>query len=299
MQEIEGFRKPLMEDVELLRNCFMAQRHMACDYSSGNIILWSKIYNTEIAYIKDMLIVKFSRGKDTFFTFPSGIGNHIEAIQWLEAYCQAEGIDLKFGIMEPEMYAELKEMYPGRFSIEYCRDNADYIYLVEKLASLSGKAYHGKKNHVNKFMKTHEDWSYEKMSRENMEECIQMVQQWCIENGCCDDRDKAAEICVCIDGIRWREELGLTGGLIRTGDGIVALTLGEPLNQDTFVIHFEKAFSGIQGAYPMINQQFILHELMGYKYVNREEDMGLDGLRKAKESYKPVMMAEKGFAVSG
>ena len=87
--------------------------------------------------------------------------------------------------------------------------------------------------------------------------------------------------------------------MIRTGDGIVALTLGEPLNQDTFVIHFEKAFSGIQGAYPMINQQFILHELMDYKYVNREEDMGLDGLRKAKESYKPVMMAEKGFAVSG
>ena len=299
MQEIEEFRKPLIEDVELIRNCFMAQRHMACDYSSGNIILWSKIYNTEIAYIKDMLIVKFNRGKDTFFTYPAGTGSHMEAIQWLEKYCHTKSIDLKFGIMEPEMYAELNEMYPGRFSIEYSRDNADYIYPVEKLAALSGKAYHGKKNHVNKFMKTHEDWFYEKMSHENTEECIRMVQQWCIENGCCDDKDKAAEICVCIEGIRRREELGLTGGLIRTGDGIVALTLGEPSNQDTFVIHFEKAFSGIQGAYPMINQQFILHELMDYKYVNREEDMGLDGLRKAKESYKPVMMAEKGFAVSG
>lgn len=299
MQIIEEFRKPLIEDVELLRTCFMAQRHMACDYSSGNIILWSKIYNTEIAYVKDMLIVKFNRGTDTFFSYPSGTGSPLEAVRWLETYCQARGIDLKFGIMEPEMYAELNEMFPGRFSIEYSRDSADYIYPVEKLAALSGKAYHGKKNHVNKFMKTYEDWSYEKMDGENTEECIRMVQQWCLENGCCDDRDKAAEICVCIDGIRWRKELGLTGGLIRTGDGIVALTLGEPLNQDTFVIHFEKAFSGIQGAYPMINQQFILHELMDYKYVNREEDMGLEGLRKAKESYKPVMMAEKGFAVSG
>lgn len=298
MQEIKEFRKPTIEDVGLLRTCFMAQRHMACDYSSGNIILWSKIYNTEIAYIKNMLIVKFSRGTETFFSYPSGTGSHPEAIRWLEIYCQTRGIDLKFGIMEPKMYAELNEMYPGRFSIEYSRDSADYIYSVEKLAALSGKAYHGKKNHVNKFMKTYEDWSYEKINSENMEECIRMVQQWCLENGCCDDRDKAAEICVCIDGIRRREALGLTGGLIRTGDGIVALTLGEPLNQDTFVIHFEKAFSGIQGAYPMINQQFILHELMDYKYVNREEDMGLDGLRKAKESYKPVMMAEKGIAVS-
>lgn len=298
MHEIEEFRKPSVGDVELIRNCFMAQRHMACDYSSGNIILWSKIYNTEIACIKGMLIVKFSREKDIYFTYPSGRGSHKEAIQWLENYCQTNGIEMKFGIIEPEMYAELNEMYPGRFSVEYSRDSADYIYLVEKLAALSGKAYHGKKNHVNKFMKTYENWSYEKMSHENMEECIHMVEQWCIENGCCDDKDKAAEICVCIDGIRQREALGMIGGFIRTGDGIVALTLGEPLNEDTFVIHFEKAFSGIQGAYPMINQQFILNELMDYKYVNREEDMGLDGLRKAKESYKPIMMAEKGFTDS-
>lgn len=297
MQEITEFRKPSVGDTELIRNCFMAERHMACDYSSGNIILWSKIYNTEIAYVREMLIVKFRRGRDTYFLYPAGNGNRTEAIQWIEDYCQKNGIDLKFGIIEPDMVTELDNRYPDRFFVEYSRDSADYIYLVEKLANLSGKAYHGKKNHINKFIKTYENWSYERMNPENMEECIQMVEQWCVENGCCEDRDKAAEICVCIDGIRYREELGLIGGLIRTEEGIVALTLGERLNEDTFVIHFEKAYSRIQGAYPMINQQFILNELMDYKYVNREEDMGLEGLRKAKESYKPVMMAEKGIVV--
>lgn len=297
MQEIIEFRKPEIKDVDLIRSCLMEKRHMACDYSSGNIILWSDVYHTEIAYVKDMLIVKFNRGTDAYFTYPSGKGNPIEAIAWLDEYCNSKGIEMRFGIIEPDMFEEMEQLYPEKYSVEYFRDSADYIYPIEKLANLSGKAYHGKKNHVNKFIKTYEDWSYEKMNHENMEECVQMVQQWCVENGCCEDESKAAEICVCINGIKHREELGLIGGLIRTDDKIVALTLGERLNDDTFVIHFEKAYSSVQGAYPMINQQFILHELMDYIYVNREEDMGLEGLRKAKESYKPIMMAEKGIVI--
>lgn len=297
MQEITEFRKPLIEDVKLIRECFMSDRYTSCDYSSANVILWSRVYNTEIVYIKNMLIVKFNKEDGTYFLYPTGTGNQIDAFKWIENYCKEQGIDLRFGGIEPGMFDEIDKIYPGRFTIEYQRDSADYVYLVEKLATLSGKKYHGKKNHINKFIKMQENWSYERINSENIDECVKMIEQWCIENGCCEDEDKIAEICICIKGIKYHKELSLTGGIIRTDQGIVALTLGEKLNDDTFVIHFEKAFSSVQGAYPIINQQFIINELMDYKYVNREEDLGLEGLRRAKESYRPIMMAEKGTVI--
>ncbi len=89
------------------------------------------------------------------------------------------------------------------------------------------------------------------------------------------------------------EELGLTGGLLRKDGEVIAFTLGEPLSDDTFVVHFEKAFPEIQGAYTMINQQFVLAECQNYKYINREEDTGDEGLRKAKLSYHPVILLSK------
>ena len=192
------------------------------------------------------------------------------------------------------MFDMIDKLYPGQFQVNYFRESADYVYSVGNLAALAGKKYHGKKNHVNKFKKTYEKWGYESINSENILECIEMVKEWGIENDCYNDISRAEEICVMIKGLRQMKELSLKGGLIRIGKKVVAVTLGEPISDNMFVIHFEKAFADIQGAYPMINQQFIIHELMDYQYVNREEDMGLMGLRKAKESYNPEFMVEKG-----
>ena len=101
-------------------------------------------------------------------------------------------------------------------------------------------------------------------------------------------------MCVTLNSLRLFEELELKGGLLRVNGEIVAFTMGEPISEDTFVVHIEKAFADVQGAYPMINQQFVEHECMNYKYVNREEDTGAEGLRKAKLSYRPVFLVEKG-----
>lgn len=97
-----------------------------------------------------------------------------------------------------------------------------------------------------------------------------------------------------LNSLRLFEELKLTGGVLRIDGDVVAFTLGEPVCSDTFVVHIEKAFAEVQGAYPMINQQFVEHECMDYQYINREEDTGAEGLRKAKLSYRPVFMVEKG-----
>ena len=122
-----------------------------------------------------------------------------------------------------------------------------------------------------------------------------MAQEWRKQNGCDDDPEKSAEFCVTLRALRELERLDLTGGLIRAGGKVVACSIGEELCEDTFVVHIEKAYADIQGAYPVINQQFVLHEASQYRYINREEDTGAEGLRKAKLSYYPAFLQEKGI----
>ena len=140
-------------------------------------------------------------------------------------------------------------------------------------------------------------WSYEPMTKDNVEDCFQMALKWRNENGCEEDLEKNAEICVTLNSLRLFEELGLKGGVLRIDGEVAAFTVGEPICSDTFGVHIEKAYAEVQGAYPMINQQFVSHECMDYKYVNREEDTGAEGLRKAKMSYRPVFMVEKGTVI--
>ena len=120
--------------------------------------------------------------------------------------------------------------------------------------------------------------------------------RWRELNGCEADEEKHAEICVTLNFLRLFEELEMRGGALRVNGDIVAFTLGEPvgMRQDTLVVHIEKAFSDIQGAYAVINQQFAIHEGKDFRYINREDDVGEEGLRKAKLSYKPVFLIEKG-----
>lgn len=209
--------------------------------------------------------------------------------------CEDE--DCEFGLycVTPENFSQMEEWYPGQFRIEYDRDQADYIYETEKLATLAGKKLHGKRNHINKFKQLYPDWSYESLSDENVEACFQMALKWRNSNGCNDDPEKNAEMCVSLNSLRLYKELGFKGGVLRNGEKIVAFTVGEELCKDTFVVHIEKAFADVQGAYPMINQQFVEHECMDYTYVNREDDAGEEGLRKAKLSYRPAFLEEKGF----
>ena len=177
----------------------------------------------------------------------------------------------------------------------YDRDQADYVYESEKLATLAGKKLHGKRNHINKFQKLYPNWSYEPLNDENMEECFQMALKWRNQNGCEEDPGKNAEMCVALNALRLYKELDQRGGVLRVDGQVVAFTIGEELCEDTFVVHIEKAFADIDGAYPMINQQFVQHECTGYQYVNREDDAGSEGLRKAKLSYRPAFLVEKGI----
>ena len=193
-----------------------------------------------------------------------------------------------------EEFEELESLFPGEFEIEYHREIADYVYEAEKLRMLSGKKYHSKKNHINKFKKTYENWEYVPMSTENVEEAFQLLLKWKNLNLCHEHHDKNNESCVAANYLRLFEELEVCGGILRVDGQAVAFTIGSRVCEDTMVVHIEKALTEYEGAYAMINQQFVEHACGHVTYVNREDDTGDEGLRKAKLSYRPVFMVEKG-----
>ncbi len=298
------FKAIELADRALLAGYLARSTHQACDYNTGNLIAWAGIYKTQYAVVDDVLFIRYLDGAEFRFAFPMGINfsdtdtagqdKLKAAFEGLYEFCRAENQTFRMGIVEPSMYKEIQKIYPGRYAVSYSRDHADYVYLMEKLRDLSGKKLHSKKNHLNAFFKTYPDWSYEALSDENLTESLAMAKEWCFRNGCGGDPEKADEYCALKFSLKQRAELGMVGGVLRVNKRIVALTLGEASSADSFSIHFEKAFMEHRGAYQAINQLFVANSLGDYTYINREEDTGDPGLRKAKESYRPIFMVEKG-----
>lgn len=293
MKEIT-FKRPELEDKEIISSYFKKAPSRSCERTFANVYLWSRHYHVKYAIIEDALVFV----DDEFalaYAYPAGKPEAVKrALEWLMNYSKEKGEPFKLYNVTEENFAQLESFYPGRFTVEYDRDEADYVYEREKLETLAGKKLHGKRNHINKFKTLYEDWQYERLTDENVEECFQMALKWRNKNGCDEDAGKNAEMCVTLNSLRLYKELELVGGMIRVSGKVVAFCIGEPVCEDTFVVHVEKAFSDVEGAYPMINQQFVQHECMEYEYVNREEDTGAEGLRKAKLSYRPAFLVEKG-----
>lgn len=288
------FKKITLEDKEEINSIFRQAGSKDCDMSFAATWLWKDHYKVDYTVVDGMLVFR-SVMDETSFSFPIGVGDKKAVVEKVCAYCKEEGIPVQFHSLSREDEEYLNREYPGEFQIEFDRDEADYVYLAEKLRTLSGKKYHGKRNHINKFTENHE-WSYEPITDANRQECLDMLEEWKKLNCTEEDMEKHNEICVSENALRYMEQLSLKGGAIRAEGAIIAFSVGEQLTEDTFVIHIEKAFGHIQGAYPLINQQFAIHEAGDSMYINREDDCGEEGLRKAKLSYRPVMMVEKGYA---
>ncbi len=291
-----NFKKAELEDQEIISSYLTRYPSRSCERTFVNVYLWSRKYPVTWAIVEQTLVFKSEDQEHLAFTFPAGEDEDIKkALEVLGQYTREREAPFCLYCVTKEFYEKLELWYPGRFEITYDRDSADYVYEAEKLATLSGKKLHAKRNHINKFKSMYEGrWSYETMGKDNLEDCFQMGLRWRTENDCEDNCEKLAEMCVTMNSLRLFNELGLIGGVLRLDGEVIAFTIGEPVSEDTFVVHIEKAFAQIQGAYPMINQQFVEHECMKYKYINREEDTGAEGLRKAKLSYRPAFLVEKG-----
>ena len=287
--------KPGIETKEILDSYLRYNRYRGCELTTGNSIFWCDYYHTRFTIIEDMLVYgQEKNGVFTSFTFPIGEHNPKYAFDKMVDYFEKSNLPFALCLVEPEMFAQIEEWYPGMYEIAYDRDVADYLYTVDSLANLSGKKLHAKRNHINRFLENYPDYEYERINGRNSEECLRLLDDWRAQSGDEDKEGKDEEKAIIQFALAHRKKLGLKGALIRVKGKVVAFTLGEPVTEDTFVIHFEKAYADVQGAYAMINREFVRRELMEYRYVNREEDLGIPGLRQAKLSYKPHCLIEKG-----
>ena len=201
--------------------------------------------------------------------------------------------EFKFVLVE-KIFAEELEKYPhAKFNITAERNNFDYVYLAQDLINLSGRKFHGKKNHLNAFHKEYPDAKYLPITEEIIPKCREELNIWYETHKHDDDSYIFYEQAAIHEIFDHFDAFKLKGGAILIDDKVVAFTFGERLNSDTAVIHVEKADQNIRGVYAAINQNFVEHEWSDMIYINREEDMGIEGLRQAKESYRPVKLIEK------
>ena len=270
---------------ELMRNAGFR----GSEYTFSNLFNWSTNQNTCICRFENFLLAR-SGHTSHHYMYPMGSGDITNAMLAITEQCRNEGTPLLLYGVNEQAKQNLENCFPGRFEFKEVRNSFDYIYSREKLATLAGKKYHGKRNHIARFKDLCPNWSYERIDENNIEDARHMSIEWYKENSIHESHSLQREAYAVKSAFEHYFELGLVGGLLRSDGRVIAITFGSQATDDTFVVHVEKAFAAIQGCYPMINQQFVQNELSQYTYVNREEDLGDEGLRKSKESYYPEFM---------
>lgn len=289
--------KPIkLEDKELITSYFLACGNRDCNLSFVNLYTWQFLTNSCYAEVDNCLIVRFTLDEESVvYTMPVGTGDVKGIIGLLKDQAREEGHVLRIHGVFPEMEEWFNREFPGRFDYRLDRDYFDYIYSRKELAELKGKNFQPKRNHVNKFKKTY-NYRYTPLTEDMIPHCLELEEKWCEQHGCDEEESLINERKALNSALRHFNELELTGGALWVDDEIVGFTYGAPVNNDTFAVHIEKADGHIDGAYNILNQEFALHVPEQFIYLNREEDLGLVGLRKAKLSYRPVILLEKGYA---
>ena len=288
--------KPITLQDKALLDPYLSTRddHPLSDFSFTNLFIWR--FAREIGYCvsDDFLLIKTCYPQsEPYFFYPFSLKQRSEQSRkkiledLLSYYPKAT-----FKSLTQAQAQELEKFFPSRFIIAPNRDRFDYVYSISELIDLSGRKYHKKKNHLNKFFQAYPDFVFELIAPENALEVEQTYERWYEEN---PHKDEALEsekkgIFSCLQNF---SSLSIIGGLIRIEGEIMAFALGEVLDSQNVVMHIEKANTAIQGIYQAINQQFLANAFSSYMWVNREEDLGIEGLRKAKLSYQPHFLLEK------
>ena len=293
------FRDIDMESRELLNPYFDLVDYEACEYCFNTLYMWQHLYKTGY-YIGDgfAVIVAEYEG-NTFSILPLAKKEDMpRVIKFVIDYFEKEQKKIYFRGITKEVVDYLKENYPDKFDYTEERDLFDYVYDGDSMRELKGRKNVKKRNHINYFLKEYEGrFEYRLLDENDFDACLKLVEEWTSnkeENGQVDEEMEEELI-----GIKKlfnsfpviKDKLKIAGIFI---DGkLEAFTMGEYLNPNMALIHIEKANPSIRGLYPYINQQFLVNEFIDVEFVNIEEDLGIEGLRKAKLSYHPVKFVEK------
>ncbi len=266
------------------------------DLTFTNLYLWHFSEEVLLAERGGMLCLQVRKpGAAPQYFLPLGAGNIRSGIDDLIADAGTQAATFTLRSLTVGQAARLEAAMPGAFAILPARDRFDYVYAVQDLIGLSGEQYHPKKNHLNKFTRSN-DWRYLQLDKTLLDSVAQAEIDWCEQRQCEFDEGLKGEKTGIVETLKQFGALDYTGGVILIGERVAAFTLGEALSRDTVVIHIEKADPDFPDAYAVINQQFLEHEWPQMAWVNREEDLGIEGLRRAKLSYHPARFVEKSYA---
>ena len=290
------FQELKIEDKNILDPYFRLNYHENAHLNFTNLFMWRKPFNIMWCIEDDILFFTAQYENETFALEPLCTEEKLfAAMDKLREHFKNLGLPLVLSGLEENVVEQLKN-YPGdTFEFETNRDEYDYVYNASDLIKLSGRKFHSKKNHLNSFRKNYPEAEYLPINNDIITLCKITINGWYKKRLALmpDDPFIKAERDAIIEVLNNFDELKLKGGAIFMVNKVMAFTFGEALNSDTAVIHVEKADPDVNGAYTAINQAFVEHEWADMTYINREEDMGLEGLRKAKESYRPVKMIKK------
>lgn len=291
------FQRLIPAQREQYHEILFSDNERGCEYSFANNYLWG---SQKVAFIHGCTAYFSHFYGKSVYPYPAGQGDKKSVIEAVLRDAEERGIPCRITGITREDRAELEALFPGVFLICSNRDSYDYVYDIHDLADLKGRKFQGKRNHFNRFCTDHPDHQAVPLTCELLPSVKEFVEGWYARRRESDpEGDYLLENLAMARAFNHFDEIGLEGILLMDQGKILAVTIGSRLSPDTFDIHFEKALEGVSGAYNAINCHFARHLRMKYpelKYLNREEDMGLEGLRSSKLSYRPHHMVEKYWA---
>lgn len=292
------FHPVRLEDRSLIERYTMPSGICNCDLAFANMYCWQEVYHSAWAEIEGFLVIRFQidGGDRIGYMQPVGKGDFGPIIPLLREDAHAHGQRLRIIGLTDEGRDMIRRMHIGQFAFESDRALEDYVYNAEDLRTLPGRRYQPKRNHINRFTAEYPDYHYEVLTRDRFGECMALEREWRRAH-----EGHTSELCAeqraMQRGFEHFEELGLLGGCIYVGERLVAFTFGSAVNDHTFDTHMEKADTEYDGAFTIINKLFAEHLPERFTLINREEDLGLEGLRRAKLSYHPAFLQHKFLAI--
>ena len=265
--------------------------HENSAFNFTNFYMWRKYYQARWAVDDEILFVRYGENFLQPFCADDKIESAVRKI--VDAY-KKNPAEYIFINAEKNFVSQLEKISDLNFEFLPQKNRFDYVYSTQDLINLSGRKYHRKKNHVNAFISLFPSAQYTSNFTEDIKKmCVECLNVWYTEHDLNEYPALPYERGAILELLNDFDFFDIKGGAVILGEKVVAFSLGEKLNSDTAVIHIEKADFDVKGAYAYINQQFAAREWSNMQFINREEDLGIEGIRSAKESYRPVKMIEK------
>ena len=289
-----NFKPVTLSDKELYESYLFREEERGCEFSFANLYLWGE---QNFSHLSGGIALLSRFGQRVVYPYPLGCENLREALDAIIADSEARGIPCHITGLSASAREVLEELYPDKFRFYADEGSFDYVYSIDDLADLTGKKYQAKRNHLNRFRDAFPNYTVEPIDENNVDAVKKLADEWYDERLSEDpSADYRMERSALEGALRDYRKLGMVGLALMSEGEVLAFTFASRMANDTFDVHFEKARSQIQGAYAAINRElarYIREKYPSVKYLDREEDMGLPGLRKSKLSYHPCRMVKK------